>query len=210
MNDQNRIAIFWDVDNVIINTAEVLIEMIKKEYNTDNEKTIYDLKDWELKSIDRDIDPDFISRALEDSYFWQNIQFNRQFINFIFTTTAIKFDHYFVTVGTAMNRTMKKILIEELMGGGRFPDNQYMFLGFDKKFDKSIVPMEGGIQIDDKIANLANTTASIKILVKNLTETDYNTFNNLNYSIDNLYEVNTLDEVIDILNFIANNPQMLS
>ena len=61
--------------------------------------------------------------------------------------------------------------------------------------------MENGIQIDDNYDNLIKTNARIKILLKNNLTTDYNTDYGKYGNIDNLYIVDTLEEVGQILKF---------
>ena len=61
--------------------------------------------------------------------------------------------------------------------------------------------MENGIQIDDNYDNLIKTNARIKILLKNNLITDYNTDYGKYGNIDNLYIVDTLEEVGQILKF---------
>ena len=205
----DKIRIYWDVDDVILNTSEILIDMINKKYNPLKKKTLNNIKDWELRSIYRDIETDFINDALADEYFWSNVTVKKDFEYFLLSGIARKFDHYFVTIGTDDNISLKKEFITKLMERCNYQEDSYIYLGLNEKFSKQVVPMKGGIQIDDNISNLVCTNAKIKILIKNFIETDYNTFNNKNYFVENLYEVNNLKEVIEILEFIIENPSML-
>ena len=61
--------------------------------------------------------------------------------------------------------------------------------------------MTDGIQIDDNYSNLRNTKAKIKILVKNYVESTVNNSYGMIDTPDNLYNVNSLNEVLDILKF---------
>ena len=45
--------IYIDIDDVLINTSEVVIELLNLTYDLNPPKTIYDLKDWEYRSIYR-------------------------------------------------------------------------------------------------------------------------------------------------------------
>lgn len=78
-------------------------------------------------------------------------------------------------------------------------DWSYICVGDDE--DKNIVDMSNGIFIDDKLENLIVTNAKIKILLKNGIDTNYNTLRDKNAVIDNLYVVNDLDEIRQILEF---------
>lgn len=61
--------------------------------------------------------------------------------------------------------------------------------------------MSGGIQIDDNCNNLIDTNAKIKILFKNGINTDYNTDFGKFGGIDNLYIVNNVKELEQVLMF---------
>ena len=46
-NSGSKQTIYWDVDDVILNTSEVAINIINKRYlNEDQHKTFKDRKDW--------------------------------------------------------------------------------------------------------------------------------------------------------------------
>lgn len=65
--------------------------------------------------------------------------------------------------------------------------------------------MLNGIQIDDNINNLINSDAKIKILLKNHRNTNYNNYDQINTEIENLYVVDDIKQVEDILKFNINN-----
>jgi len=75
------------------------------------------------------------------------------------------------------------------------------YIGITNDEDKSVIDMTNGIQIDDNYSNLKNTTAKIKILVKNYMESIANNSYGMIDTPDNLYNVNSLNEVLDILKF---------
>ena len=64
--NKNKQTIYWDVDDVILNSSEVAINIINNKYNKVNEKSNFknkkfeDIKDWGLKSIWRGINKDII------------------------------------------------------------------------------------------------------------------------------------------------------
>lgn len=204
----NKIKIFWDVDDVVFNTSEVLVDMVHEKYGKSPNKTMQDIKDWELKSIYRDIEPNFIDWALQSPQFWNKVEIKKEFLQFLKTNSAKQFEHYFVTVGTQNNIDIKQACLNSVIRQF-LCTTDFLFIGFDEAFSKRIVPMAGGIQVDDNINNLANTDAKIKILLKNFIETDYNTFYNQRYFIENLYEVNCITEAIQMLEFILQNPTLL-
>ena len=80
-------------------------------------------------------------------------------------------------------------------------DKQWDYICIGDNEDKNVVDMTDGIFIDDKLENLIVTNARIKILLKNLIDTDYNTPRGKNAVIDNLYVANDLEEVKQLLEF---------
>ena len=65
--------------------------------------------------------------------------------------------------------------------------------------------MYGGIQIDDNYNNLRTTDASVKILLKNGIGTNYNDYYLTSDNLQNLYIVDNIEEVVQILDFISVN-----
>ncbi len=213
MASQSKLAIYWDVDDVVLNTSETVIQLINDNYNRPNSKPMKefeDLKDWKMKSINRDIESGYIWEVLESNEFWDRVNFNEKFIKFISSPIAQNFRHYFLTVGTLPNLQKKHNQLCEILHNTLDLEKDYNFIGLPPHTDKHIIDMEGGIQIDDNLKNLVYTNAEIKILLKNNLETDYNIYSKFRKdSIRNLYETNTLEETFQILEFILDNPGIL-
>jgi len=54
-------TVYWDVDDVILNSLETSIDIINKKYNEPHNlpnKTIKDAKDWNMKSIYSELKPE--------------------------------------------------------------------------------------------------------------------------------------------------------
>lgn len=68
-------------------------------------------------------------------------------------------------------------------------------------YKKDSLDISNGIQIDDKYSCL-NTNASLKILLKNFKETDYNQILDVR---EDLYEINDLFQLKEILLFAIKN-----
>lgn len=213
MASQSKLAIYWDVDDVVLNTSETVIQLINDNYNRPNSKPMKefeDLKDWKMKSINRDIESGYIWEVLESNEFWDRVSFNEKFIKFISSPTAQRFRHYFLTVGTLPNLQKKHNQLCGILHNALDLEKDYNFIGLPPHTDKHIIDMEGGIQIDDNLKNLVYTNAEIKILLKNNLETDYNIYSKFRKdSIRNLYETNTLEETFQILDFILSHPGVL-
>ena len=209
----SRRIIYWDVDDVVLNTSETVIQLINDDYRTPNNisrKEIKDLKDWKMKSIYRPLEEEYIWEALESQRFWEYVRFNTGFIKLISSPISKSFQHYFITVGTDANLQIKNQILCKNLQYVLDLKEDYEFIGLPPHTEKHIINMAEGIQVDDNLRNLTKTNATIKILLKNNIETDYNVYSKFrDDSINNLYEVNTLNEVADILEFILRYPEVM-
>ena len=61
--------------------------------------------------------------------------------------------------------------------------------------------MISAIQIDDNYNNLKDTDADLKILLKNEIDTNYNSVYKIKDNLENLYIVDNIQQMIDILRF---------
>ena len=211
MASQQKRIIYWDVDDVVLNTSETIIQLINDDFRIPNnikDKSIKDLKDWKMQSIYRPLPKNYIYDIIEDDRFWSTVRFNNGFIKLISSPEARYFQHYFVTIGSEANLKKKNEVLCKNLQYVMSLNDDYEFIGLLPNSEKHIVNMEGEIQIDDNLKNLVNTNAGLKILLKNNLETDYNTYSKFK-PIDNLYEVNTLQEVYEIITFILNNPGVI-
>ena len=182
--------IYVDIDDVIFNTSELVIDLLNKYYNIIPPKTIDDLKDWEYKSIYRNIDYQIIYNYWDSDEFFQNVKINEDFIKFYKETKDDVFYWVFFTQGTEKNLQKKKEFLQKYF-------SKFDFIGVPLDKKKSEYDLSDGIQIDDNYNNLL-TNSYFKILIKNFHETNYNQVLN-NHT--NLYIVNEWKDIIDILQF---------
>ena len=75
------------------------------------------------------------------------------------------------------------------------------YYGLEHDEDKASVRMLGRIQIDDYYFNLKDTDASVKILLKNDLDANYNSHYTYKDGLQNLYVCDNLNQVVDILMF---------
>lgn len=191
--------IYWDVDDVILNSGETIVELLnqKRQELGLQPRELKDLKDWGYKSILRDTNKNEIEALFESDDFWNRVKIKSEFIELMKSGILNSYNHRIVTKGSSINRKKKfKKLSEDLN-----ELNWEYFIGIENNRDKSVVDMTGGILIDDNYDNLVKTNAQIKILLKNGLTTDYNTNYGKYGNIDNLYIVETLEEVRQILEF---------
>ena len=191
--------IYWDVDDVILNSGETIVGLLnqKRQELGLQPRELKDLKDWGYKSILRDTNKNEIEALFESDDFWNRVKIKPEFIELMKSGILNSYNHRIVTKGSSINRKKKfKKLSEDLN-----ELNWEYFIGIENNRDKSVVDMTGGILIDDNYDNLVKTNAQIKILLKNGLITDYNTNYGKYGNIDNLYIVETLEEVRQILEF---------
>ena len=198
--------IYWDVDDVVLNTSETLVKIINEKYlipNGIDAKTIYDIRDWNLKSIYKYLTPEQLNEIFASNEFWDNVSIKMGFIQIIKSGVLSNYFNYFLTIGTEENLSRKEQFLKDQLGDDY---EQFFFIGIPDGKNKSEWDMYDSIQIDDNFENLVDTNAKIKILLKNGLDTCYN--NGFNYYIDhpdNLYYVHSLKDVYEILEFNTKN-----
>lgn len=184
--------LYLDIDNTILNTAEVFIKKYCKENNI--KKDFYDLKDWKFRSIDRNIDIKKFLDYIETEEFFNSVDIYDDFLKF-YVKHGEDFEFIFVTIGTEKNCELKKqFLLKSLP-----TTKNISFICFQNDGEKHTIDMSKGIQVDDKYENL-NTNAKIKILQKNYIDTDYNYIKDKGIRED-LYIMNDWQEIGECIEF---------
>lgn len=187
----------------MLNTTEAMVDLINKKYRIPNHlspKTRAECKDWEFKGLWRNLTKEQQMELFESSDFWDSVTIKEEFYNVINSGILDKYDNVFVTKGSIYNLFKKK---EFLYDNSDIKEaiKDFGYVGLAEGVDKASIDMTDGIQIDDNYGNLKNTKAKIKILVKNYVESTVNNSYGLIETPDNLYNVNSLNEVLDILKF---------
>lgn len=180
-----------------------MVDLINKKYRIPNHlspKTRAECKDWEFKGLWRSLTKEQQMELFESSDFWDSVTIKEEFYNVINSGILDKYDNVFVTKGSIYNLFKKK---EFLYDNSDIKEaiKDFGYVGLAEGVDKASIDMTDGIQIDDNYGNLKNTKAKIKILVKNYVESAVNNSYGLIETPDNLYNVNSLNEVLDILKF---------
>lgn len=195
----NKRTIYLDVDDVVLKSSECIIQMLKNKYQI--KKSIEDLKDWQYKSIYKYFEINELIEFFKSEYFWQNVEYNKELIKgFEEINLLEKYNLIFVTKGSEENLIKKYNYIYNIK---YFKENKNKigFIGIDLDEPKSKVKMLKGIQIDDSIDNLINTDATLKILLTNNLQTEYNLLDKWPKNIDNFYVVNMVEDLIKILQY---------
>lgn len=206
--DINKRTIYIDVDDVILKSSEQIIRMLQRRYNIN--KTIYDLRDWKYKSIYKNFSKEDLILFFKSEEFWKEVEYNKELIDYFEEANLInKYNLILVTKGTKENLEKK---YEYLYDINFFKKNEKKigFIGIDLEESKSKVKMLKGIQIDDSIENLIDTDATLKILLTNGLQTNYNHLDKWPKNIQNFYVVNMTEELIKVLEYELNDGENLT
>lgn len=208
--------LFLDVDDVILKSCEAVVEILNKRYNINPLKKAEEVKDWSFKSIVSTLKEGEIDEIFVSEEFWNIVKFNPFFYKLIINSKIYKnFVIVFVTHGDIDNLTIKKqclfgfvqsIISSQIMPND-YCDMNFIYLGTDKP--KELIDMSQGIQVDDNVKNFTGN-AILKILLKNYRNTNYNQAKFLKSEIKkDLYEMETLEEAIEVLSFYGENFDIL-
>lgn len=203
--DNNRITLYLDADDTILLSSEAVIKILNKKYNINPPKTINNMKDWEYRSIHKNITIEEIEDIYESDEFFNRVEFDPLFLDF-YNKNKNKVNIVIVTKGTELNVIKKEKYIKSILG----EDIEYIGMTFKydasgeriKDYSKTNINMKHGIQIDDRTDALANTNANIKILINN---DRIRTWNQNYENINNLYVARNWDEISQIVLFAYDN-----
>lgn len=209
LNNPKKQTIFWDLDDVVFNSTEVVVNIINKNFREPNHlppRSIQDVKDWGYKSIYAPLTQNQVHEIFKSQQFWDSIQVKQDFLNLAKSGVLSRYNNVIVTAGVNETFTKKKALLQRTLEDNNLSYDKIFsdFFGITDihNFDKSVVDMRDGIQIDDAYFNLIDTNARCKILLKNYMETvSNNSFGDYKEILDNLYEVNNFAEIHQILEF---------
>ena len=197
-------TVYLDIDDVILWSAGTIVEMLNDRYGLN--KTRDDIKDWGFKSIKRDLDVQEVLDMFCEDEFWQRNKPNQELID-AFELDENNQDGLFqsynwrlVTKRDEVNLKKKFDKIFSIPFFARHKD-EIGYYGLEHDEDKASVRMLGRIQIDDYYFNLKDTDASVKILLKNNLDANYNSHYTYKDGLQNLYVCDNLNQVIDILMF---------
>lgn len=205
--DRKVITLYLDCDDTILNSSEVIIDILNRKYG--QTKTLDDLKDYRYRSIANGVTQQEILEIYQSEEFWEKVQFNPDFL-----AVAKKLKNYFkfviVTKGTQKNLMEKEIHLHKAFEALGFSID---FIGLPLSFNpdtsigKNLIQMQNGIQIDDCAKELVNSSAAMKILLKNNRETYWNETPCLE---ENMYAAQNWKEIEEILNFTLKHDEMLA
>lgn len=186
------LKIFIDFDSTLVETNKRVVEILNANYNLD--KTEDDVKDYNYQSI-YPISESEKKSIFESDVFFNGLKFKPGALDFI-SKYKNMIELVICTSGTKKNIDLKKEFIKNSL-------LNLEIIGVLNTIDKSSIDMTNGIQIDDNICSL-NTNANLKILYKDFRSYYWQKNNNM---LD-LYEVNTWEEIENIIDFYIINEKV--
>ena len=214
LNKKPKRPLVFDVDDVVLNSCEAIIEIVNEKYELSPRVTVKNIKDWEFTYLKRELKKqkgielhscDFLE-IFETEEFWDKVEIKQGIIDIIYNP-QIK-EHFRITLvstGTRKNLELKEKYLDKCLD---MKDITFLGIPLDlnspnyskKQIDTHLL-MWGGIQVDDRYECL-NTNAKLKVLLKNNKDTTYNFVPDVR---EDLYIINNLEELKEILMFIVND-----
>ena len=195
-----KIKIFVDADDTVIESSKTVIDINNERYNITPPKTFQNLHNWNYTCIHPSMTADEVNAIYASDEFFERVQPNASFVK-VYEKHKNNFDFFVVTKGDKPNLDKKEAWFKE-----HFPKMNFIGIEFipeGENFDKSIIPMKGGIQIDDRTDALVSTTASCKMLLQNGIRVSWNK----PQEGANLYVVQTWEEIGQVLDFTVKCPE---
>lgn len=214
ISNENKLKrpLVFDVDDVVLNSCEAIIEIINETYNLSPKVTTDNVKDWNFTYLKREIrrqrgielhTQDFL-RIFESEEFWEKVEIKQGIIDILYNPQIReRFKITLVSTGTKKNLELKNKYLHKNLDMSNICFSGILLdlnsPNYDKKEMDECISLWGGIQVDDKYECL-NTNAKLKILLKNDRDTTYNFVSEIR---EDLYVVNNLEELKEILLFIS-------
>ena len=194
--DVDKQTIYMDVDDVIFKSRSTCVHMLREKFP---EAKIKEEHSWAFRStLGRNITTEEVNSIFNSDEFWQRNDFIDDFVNPLLEEfiKPHKYNLVFVTKGEKDNyiKKYKKLLT-------KFDMNQCGFIVLDYNESKAKVKMYDGIQIDDNYDFLKDTDARLKILYREIDDSDCNGFWRLKDNLPRLYVCQMEDEILNILRF---------
>lgn len=197
-----KIDLFLDFDETMTKSIKQFIKIANKKFNVN--KDWKDLRLWNFVDLYPNITLNDINEIFCSEDFFIDLEFHEGVIE---TLEKLKdnLNIHIATLGLDDNLDKKQIFLKN-----KIKEINYNFVGVldkgkEELNDKSCVDMSNSIFIDDRVTNLRNSNANIKILFKDYRhyywqEVEPN---------DNIYIVNSWEEIYDILKFFIEHKEML-
>lgn len=199
-----KINIYVDADDTIIESSKTVIQIINERYDIQPPKTFDNLRNWNYTCIYPGMTGEEVEEIYSSPEFFARVKPNPEFLK-VYKKHKNNFNFIVVTKGQKRNLDLKEKWFKE-----NFPDMFFVGIEFTpdepQGFDKSVIDMTGGIQIDDRTDALLGTKAECKILLKNGKNFKWNEVE----SGSELYILNRWKEIGEVLDFTLLYPDWTS
>lgn len=197
----SKIPLYVDGDDVILQSSEVVVNILNQRYKPYPLKTVNEIKDWNYRSLFPKSTKKEVEKIFDSDEFWNNVEINPVFLEM--SNQSWFSNHYiFYIFSQGTNINLEKKIEYFKKKSNLLP--KYTFLGVPPDVKKEDILLEPeSVQIDDNINNLF-TNAIWKILLKNSHETIYNDITRCKRRLDSeaFYTADTMEDVCQILQFI--------
>ena len=194
----NKIDLFLDFDDTICLTSKQFVKLANKKYK--KEEDWNNINRWDFKDLYPEITNNDINNIFSSEDFFVDLELCENCLDAINSIKNLVNIHI-ATIGTDKNLKNKMKWIKENLNID-FNFNGILDTGIN---DKSSIDMSGAIFVDDRANNLRSSNANIKILYKN--------YHNYSWQQiepnDNIYVVDSWEQICSILDFISKNPEFI-
>lgn len=194
----NKIDLFLDFDDTICLTSKQFVKLANKKYK--KEEDWNNINRWDFKDLYPEITNNDIDNIFSSEDFFVDLELCENCLDTINSINNLVNIHI-ATIGTDKNLKNKMKWIKENLNID-FNFNGILDTGIN---DKSSIDMSGAIFVDDRADNLRSSNANIKILYKN--------YHNYSWQQiepnDNIYVVDSWEQICSILDFISKNPEFI-
>ena len=194
----NKIDLFLDFDDTICLTSKQFVKLANKKYK--KEEDWNNINRWDFKDLYPEITNNDIDNIFSSEDFFVDLELCENCLDVINSIKNLVNIHI-ATIGTDKNLKNKMKWIKENLNVD-FNFNGILDAGIN---DKSSIDMSGAIFVDDRTDNLRSSNANIKILYKN--------YHNYSWQQiepnDNIYVVDSWEQIYSILDFISKNPEVI-
>ena len=192
-------SIVLDFDDTLVKSSEAIIKILNKKFGLN--KTVADSKDWNFRSINRNLTEQDINNLFATEEFFNTVQWNENALNFL-QRFKEEYNYIICSKGTKQNLELKEKFLEiELKEKFQI---DYEFIGLEFINQKSSLN-KGDINfsqclfcIDDNTEAIESINTPIKFLIKNYTNTNWN---QTPKNMEGVYVVNTFEEIIQVCEF---------
>ena len=204
--DINKRTIFLDVDDILLDSSAAVVTILNQRYGLN--KTLDDLFDWGYKSIYRNLTKEQVNEIYESEEFWSSVKPNEILMKALEDSEEDEQGIWRQYNWILLTKGSKESLQKKLDYLNKIPffkrnKSKWRYFGLGHGEKKEDVHMLGRIQIDDNYSFLNRTDADLKILVRNGKETRFNRPKVETENLENLYIVDNISQVFEILEFIT-------